>query len=840
MKTLINILLVAATATTAAIEETITSNYTFAVIPKQTNSSFFSVVQEGCLAQAAILDQTTNQTVNCLYVGPEDNDPAAQADYIDAMINGTYGKIDGISVSVSDDTIISAAIDRADNAGIPVITFDSDAKNSKRQAYVGTNNTAFGIELGKVLNQLAPGGGTYGIMAAEAPNVLERVAGVRARLADTKWVEIEGGYKDCEDSAARAIEIMPEFANENVNAIVPVGGWPMLGDKDKWKDFVDANRHMTLVVGDTLPQQLDLVNQGYVNGLVGQLPFNMGQMSIGILMDICNGKPPANEQVFGTALLEVMQFPLILPEIEVNYNYLGNLAIMGYVLFTVIAVATLVLSVWTHLNRKKRVIKASQPFFLQMILIGVFIFGSNMINLSFDPDKHSQKTMDASCMASPWLLTIGFTTMFSAMYAKLWRINRIFHHPNAFTRIKVTERDVLKPYFVLLGMNVVTLSCWTALAPVTYQRRNNDGTDDWNRVISTYGVCTSYSEENSRPANSFIPYLVIIVIINLGLLIIANIQAYRARSIQTEYSESKYIALIMASMLQAFALGVPCIFLLWEEPQAYFVVTTLVIFSICGVVLGFMFWPKYFHHRMWKIEKAEKERKRKSARAKIMGAPAGTTLNSKGDSVQQNSEGAGDNGLKIAVRPDPTFKSTLPNPSTVQSNKNLSKDAGISTVSLVIDDLESDGQSSQSSDDEAGLKVSIMSTPGFRNSSYWLNANMIRQSNVEPNERDQISESDQEGLMVSMPNFSKPGKTKTRKLKSSTSLSNHNNRMQSTTEEDEFVKNDYNSGKGQTKGRRSKRLTNEDGDGIETLDEAKEEIKKLRTQLLEYEHLEAR
>jgi len=194
MKTLINILLVAATATTAAIEETITSNYTFAVIPKQTNSSFFSVVQEGCLAQAAILDQTTNQTVNCLYVGPEDNDPAAQADYIDAMINGTYGKIDGISVSVSDDTIISAAIDRADNAGIPVITFDSDAKNSKRQAYVGTNNTAFGIELGKVLNQLAPGGGTYGIMAAEAPNVLERVAGVRARLADTKWVEVSNFY----------------------------------------------------------------------------------------------------------------------------------------------------------------------------------------------------------------------------------------------------------------------------------------------------------------------------------------------------------------------------------------------------------------------------------------------------------------------------------------------------------------------------------------------------------------------------------------------------------------------------------------------------------------------
>ena len=127
---------------------------------------------------------------SCLYVGPKHEDPLAQADVIDAIINGTYGKIDGVSISVSDVSVITPAIGRAVEAGIPVITFDSDAQESKREAYIGTDNYAFGIELGKLLDQLAPTGGTYGILAASAPNVVQRVEGVRERLADTKWVEV--------------------------------------------------------------------------------------------------------------------------------------------------------------------------------------------------------------------------------------------------------------------------------------------------------------------------------------------------------------------------------------------------------------------------------------------------------------------------------------------------------------------------------------------------------------------------------------------------------------------------------------------------------------------------
>jgi ribose transport system substrate-binding protein len=50
---------------------------------------------------------------------------------------------------------IEPVIEKAVQAGIPVITFDSDAPNSKRIAYIGTDNY-FLSSTSQVLKQLVP------------------------------------------------------------------------------------------------------------------------------------------------------------------------------------------------------------------------------------------------------------------------------------------------------------------------------------------------------------------------------------------------------------------------------------------------------------------------------------------------------------------------------------------------------------------------------------------------------------------------------------------------------------------------------------------------------------
>ena len=265
--------------------------YTFAVVPKAMNNPFFDLARDGCEARAAELGNVT-----CLYIGPVEHEATTQAQIIEDLI--TQG-VDGLAISVSDIAAATTVIDRATEAGIAVITFDSDAPDSTRVAYVGTDNKLFGEDLGKLLLQVAPNGGTYGMISggAAAPNLALRVDGVREALEGSNWTEVPGSPTFSNDDIALAVQQMSDLktANPDLSAIVPVGGWPMFAP-DGWKNFVDQYKAdldsgaFALVVADTLPQQLELLKEGYANGLVGQRPYEMGEKAMDTLLAIVNGE----------------------------------------------------------------------------------------------------------------------------------------------------------------------------------------------------------------------------------------------------------------------------------------------------------------------------------------------------------------------------------------------------------------------------------------------------------------------------------------------------------------------------------------------------------------------
>jgi ribose transport system substrate-binding protein len=263
----------------------------FAVVPKAMNNPFFDLTRDGCMAEAAKLGN-----VECIYQGPVEHEPATQAQIIDDFI--TQG-VDGLAISVADAASATTLIDKAVAAGIPVITFDSDASESKRVAYVGTNNKDFGKALGEELLKLKPDGGTYGMISggAAAPNLAERVDGVREALTGSKWTEVPGSPTFSNDDVTLAVQQAGDLvtANSGLGAIVPVGGWPLFAP-DGWKNFVDPmkadvdSKKLALVAADTLPAELQLLKDGYVHVLVGQRPFEMGEVAMRTLLAIKNGE----------------------------------------------------------------------------------------------------------------------------------------------------------------------------------------------------------------------------------------------------------------------------------------------------------------------------------------------------------------------------------------------------------------------------------------------------------------------------------------------------------------------------------------------------------------------
>jgi ribose transport system substrate-binding protein len=265
--------------------------YKFVIVPKAMNNPFFDFARDGCEKRAKELGN-----IECIYKGPVEHEPATQAQIIQDFVTQ---KVDGLAISVADVAAMTKSIEAATAAGIPVITFDADAPGSKRIAYIGTNNKEFGLALGKELLKLRPDGGKYAMISGGpgAENLAERVSGVREALKGSKWIEVPGSPTFSNDDPALGVQQMMDLrtATPDLAAIVPVGGWPMFAPEGfkafaaKSKKDMDAGK-FTLVVADTLKMQLELLNEGYANALVGQRPFEMGEKAMDTLLAIKKGQ----------------------------------------------------------------------------------------------------------------------------------------------------------------------------------------------------------------------------------------------------------------------------------------------------------------------------------------------------------------------------------------------------------------------------------------------------------------------------------------------------------------------------------------------------------------------
>ena len=121
----------AKTTNAITIEEGTMTNITFALIPKSTINGWFDLVKERCITRSrSLLLLPPSKNVTCFFVGSEKDDTNAQVGITDDMISGKYGKIDGITISVINAATLTPAINLAIAAVIPIITFDSGAKDS--------------------------------------------------------------------------------------------------------------------------------------------------------------------------------------------------------------------------------------------------------------------------------------------------------------------------------------------------------------------------------------------------------------------------------------------------------------------------------------------------------------------------------------------------------------------------------------------------------------------------------------------------------------------------------------------------------------------------------------
>jgi ribose transport system substrate-binding protein len=283
---------------------------TFALVPKNVNNPFFDQARDGCKKAEAEL----GGKIECLYIGPGEHGGGEEQLQ---MVNDLIARqVDGIAVSPSNAAAIASALQQAKDAGIPVLTWDSDLlpeNKDLRIAYVGTKNYDIGVNLAKRVQELKPDGGTICIQSggAAAANHNERMQGIRDTLAGTSgseppgekltgqngWTEVDGCPLYTDDDFTRAVQQMEDTLAKypDLDAFVPTGGFPQFipdayrNVATKVKDRI-ADGSLALVVADTLPVQMDLMKEGLSQGQVGQRPFEMGYQTMLFLTEIVENK----------------------------------------------------------------------------------------------------------------------------------------------------------------------------------------------------------------------------------------------------------------------------------------------------------------------------------------------------------------------------------------------------------------------------------------------------------------------------------------------------------------------------------------------------------------------
>jgi ribose transport system substrate-binding protein len=257
----------------------------FAVIPKALDIPVFNYARIG--AERAARDMGD---VQVLWNAPASADQLKQKEILESYITQ---RVDGIAISALAGDFLNDTINRAVDAGIPVVTWDSDAPNSKRIAFYGVDDAASGRILGEETVKLLGGKGKVAIITSiGATNLQNRLNGVKEALAKAPGVEIVETY-DIQEDPIRCAEIIATGSRRypDLAAWISVGGWPVFTRNA----LAGLDSSKTKVISfDTIDPALDLLREGKVQVLLGQKYFGWGSESVKLLRDIRNGKPPAS------------------------------------------------------------------------------------------------------------------------------------------------------------------------------------------------------------------------------------------------------------------------------------------------------------------------------------------------------------------------------------------------------------------------------------------------------------------------------------------------------------------------------------------------------------------
>ena len=243
------------------------------MIVMSVNSEYWLNVQAGSEAE---LEKSGGELI---YTGPSlDGDIQGQ---IDLMENAISSGVDGIILIPVDADALVPSVEKAEDAGIPVVVVDGPVNTDKVTSYIATDNEAGGKLAMESLIELMGGEGKAVVVNALAgiPSNDGRGIGAEAAAKEHEGIEMLETLRGGDQAAALQNAENMLTANADVAGIFSAYDRGAIGVSQALMNAgLDGKVHH--VAFDAAADEIQYLEDGVIDALIVQQPYEMGRLAV--------------------------------------------------------------------------------------------------------------------------------------------------------------------------------------------------------------------------------------------------------------------------------------------------------------------------------------------------------------------------------------------------------------------------------------------------------------------------------------------------------------------------------------------------------------------------------
>ncbi|XP_070563127.1 gamma-aminobutyric acid type B receptor subunit 2-like [Ptychodera flava] len=233
--------------------------------------------------------------------------------------------------------------------------------------------------------------------------------------------------------------------------------------------------------------------------------------------------------------------------------------------------------------RKHAYIRMSSPRLNNMIIVGIILAYLSVIMFGLETEATGELA-NIFCSIDAWLLITSFTLSFGAMFAKTWRVYKIFTN-KIHKRQALQDTHLMGFVGILLLIDIAILSTWHAVDPWTVAARNL--TTEVNGDIAVV-----YRVEACQCNYSY--YWLGAIYAEKGLLLLfGSFLAYETRNVCVEgLNDSKQICVSVYNIVVLCVLGLTVNLSVKDNPTLTYGFTAIIIVISTSFTVCLIFVPK--------------------------------------------------------------------------------------------------------------------------------------------------------------------------------------------------------------------------------------------------------